>query len=1807
MTVINMYEKITSCLLILLVIARAKEATTAKNVKTADFSNLRLSTVLPYSLLYNDEHLTKENPKRSLVLLMPLSQTQTEHEKPRETIQKTKRCGTQHKKNRFLLLSRKEDDDKIRNTDENIVGIPKQISDKFAVKNAKSSATSKKITEIHEDEVLLRALKDNLNTDDVIVKLRSREKGKKCNSDKYICHCKEEKCLSSSSRKSPSRMLGSSRKDKPERTNNRKLTKPENAKSDILQQKSPILYESPHELSFPDLLNYFPIQPYQERMNIPSVPVLYQLIPNVLPRMVGNEGKYINIGIPFTSSEGRPNYPVGNNQNHAITYQKPFISSPITERYQAESSTSVTSPSTNNVDATTVRETTGDLETSNLIGQVEDQEQFPKLTTEALNVDAADSKTEANLPLNYSTDVTKENNTISSFDLNEVTPQSEDFIEKTEQKPDNNLSKSTYSTDYARTVPSFISDGTYNGKLINMKECIQLFGRDVCVLSAASPKMLAKQAQANNINEYSTIRIPEYVTQMSARKKTTLNNIDYSDKLKTTDPYSASDSSTNGINKSNVNLNKFLESTSVKSIKQISEPDVDYDKSKSFNAVKNMHTPIKKLMDPAIDEPAKTKKDKLLGKSKSRTNKLLLNPNEKITNTTSSDKVISSTPSYKSTVISCDSKTEYDSKEQDRNNLKESNTVSEKNIPQEHFKEKTATTSSNSKTGSNFEEETKKEITGTKASVHPKEVPQEQFTTMQYFDDSNILGALIDSSTSRLPFWDNLLLNSIRKVINDFATDPRLTKTKNFNENILQTQGKALSPEILQVPNLKNILSIPQIENTIVEKAKDVLSYVTAIPRRHFTNNWSHGVIRNTLHSILNAVSGLHHKLPPMTLEEHQFKDGQWRTELVTLAPISNHKFSKGTPENLRQSIKDLLSSPAIRSQTDRYVVRNMIVQSVKNNLTNDNKDDKIDDSIISALNDVLQGLKNSNDINALENSNEVVDDKQGIDMAFSQEISTSNYEELNVDNSISNNKQNVDIKKDKTDTKKMDIIDNQKAKTLEDNTNMYILTTTEFPHLLQLQSEKEEETTNNAKIKENTTDFGQIKKMNVQDDTEKELVEPQRPKIIYHKAISQSNPNVLATLEPDSTGTEQYLKNHHIDEESAKDTTTITNAVQESSPNYAQVSDGIILENLAKTKDTGEEVKHILNEKTTTSTEIDPLIILERIKSNSPPTRYYSPEILKYATKNRVDDKNVETTTASTSFIRETSPNYGQKSDCTILQIIAKANDEIKYPSTTTFGNLISSTNVEYRDYNPKISLTGKNLSESQQNSQRNFTGDNIVKIHEVTTEIERTYAKTTYFKAESPGGSARISSPSLTSETTCTDTNSNLISNGINNTDNAIKAKEVIVSSSKSSVRDDIDPSQLSPSSIALDDISELQGSQLYYINDGVKLPLEIKRLEDGSYALSIAKKICEQILTRKCPCCVPLQGYVVRSIKNHQPKDIHAITTEKQDQENMYVNNINRDYQSVEPFNTLVTSLITRRDALRTQKSKEEEEEEEERINVHHPLMENDDNLVTNPMPVIDFAKKYNLLLDFNEEKIPFNGIGLQDKLQNYDKSLIKSEKMSEYDQSEEKNLNNYPDMKNSILLDVNSDAINKFQDLTNVRKKKNTPNMNLLPILPIAQQLFNLRKNSEERKARAEVTQSEIGQGSKLREAKTANDVENAANAAQKTNSEGRETTNPAFKEINISESSKEEINWDKLSDIVNHNNFILEHVKGVFRKEKNKEHVATELIDNRSNEEIKNFKENIGKYRYQRNTNNEANKGTELVKSMLYWLKGLFVN
>ncbi|KAL0119476.1 hypothetical protein PUN28_007759 [Cardiocondyla obscurior] len=1583
MPVINV--RITLWLFILLVYrACSEEASTTKIVDNADSSKSRLSTVLPYQSLNDDERIAKDNLNRSLVLQKPLTQTQSKREELKETVEKRKRCGT-HQKNRLLSSTKKDRNNRVTTTDKSINLKTLKENSNGAIKDAKNSLEKSKVTakrtlaKAPENEIFLRIPADDLNTKDVIINLKSQERANKCNTEKCICRCKEENCRSSSKEN----YLGTSsfsEINESERPNNRKLKIFENTKPDNLQQKLlTSLDESSHESSLPNLINQFPIQSYQDKINFFSIPILYGVIPNVPPYVVKKEGKYINVGIPFTSFEDRPDSLVEKNQ--PIDHKNPCTCLSLIDKQENENSTPAASSSENYVDVTITTETTNS-KPDNPISQTEKNEEYnSKLITEIPNVDSSiNSDTEINLVSDYSTDTIKASTTVSSFNLNEITPKTENFTNQIEKNSDNNLSKfETSSEDYsdAKDASSFII-GINDETLIDIEECIQLYGRNVCVLSATSPKMFPKPAVQKMPFKYSTVKIPEYITKTSVEKETTLNSIDHLDKLKTTNSHFASESF-NGIDESNDDLiNKYTELTTKlnneasfreshqfpESAKQTSKPEVKYDEIKSFNKIINTHTST----NPIIDETTKSEKIKL-EKSKSQTIKLSLNPNtEEIESTTLNEGFHYSDANF------------------------------EKKISQEPSSIETTTIKSNIE--NNFKKEAEKNIVGT--TVRSEEISQERPTTMEYFDDKKSskssckedvsrLEPPKDSSTNKLPFCDNtLLLNSIRKIINDFALDPRLNKIKDLDEDILQAQGKNLLPEILQIPNLKNILSVPRIENTIVEKVKDVLSRVTSISREKFTNNWSHGIIKNTLHSILDALSGIRHKHPSMTLEERQFKNGQWGTKLVTLAPISKQQLSKEIPETLRDRIKSLLGSPAIASQADNRIVQNIIVESVKSNLTN-NGDEQIDDSIIQVLNNILQALKNSKGTDAPKKNNQDTSDKD-VDITFSQNMPANNHE-------------------------------------------------------IEIEREKEATSKPTVKMEENIEGFKQIKNINVQDNTKKKLVEP---KITYHKAISQNNPKILAILEPNFT-TGQYVNNYRIDEETVQDT-TIANFLQETLPNYAQESDGMFAKNVGETKNIEENVKHTSNEYTSNeySTEINPLIILERIKFNLPPTKYYSPKILKYVTNHQIDDKSIKITTASTNFKQETSTNYAQ-----ILQNEANAKnveDEIKDTSAASRDNFISS-------------LANKNVLESQENSQENCTVDNIIKTQEITEEVQpmQTYAKATH-----------------------------------------LKTKEAIVSSTESFLKNDNESSQLFPSSAAPDNISELLNSQLYYVSDGIKLPLEITKLEDGSYALSISKNICEQILTKKCPCCVPLQGYVVRSLENPQQKENMQATTsttlEIKHQDNI------KDHHLAQPLSTVAFSTLTRRNALRIQKSKEREE----KINSNHLQKKTDDNLEIFSIPVADFVKKYNLIRNFNIEET--------------------EHKYSNKSEEEQPVIR-----KTNELFHESDDDTTELNNLKNIREKKNIPNINS-PTFPTIRRFLNLRKNSKElggRKGNAEINQTKISPKSKLRQA---NNIQNI-NIVQKIKSENQERIKPVLKEINTSEESKKSsdgIKWTKISNIAEGN-------------------------------------------------------------------------
>ncbi|KOC63626.1 hypothetical protein WH47_00694 [Habropoda laboriosa] len=139
--------------------------------------------------------------------------------------------------------------------------------------------------------------------------------------------------------------------------------------------------------------------------------------------------------------------------------------------------------------------------------------------------------------------------------------------------------------------------------------------------------------------------------------------------------------------------------------------------------------------------------------------------------------------------------------------------------------------------------------------------------------------------------------------------------------------------------------------------------------------------------------------------------------------------------------------------------------------------------------------------------------------------------------------------------------------------------------------------------------------------------------------------------------------------------------------------------------------------------------------------------------------------------------------------------------------------------------------------------------------------------------------------------------------------------------------------------DEVQNLRNSELFYTGDGVKLPLEIRKLEDGSYALSISRKVCEHLLNKECPCCVPVNGNVVGTVKRNSDG-----------------RNANDRRRRIERRGG---KRISKRESRRSISPNE-----------RGKCDSADDSLQIFSMPVETFARRYNLSLKLEKVQTPWN---------------------------------------------------------------------------------------------------------------------------------------------------------------------------------------------------------------------------------------------
>lgn len=1682
---------------------------------------------------------------------------------------------------------------------------------------SENSVTTRGWTEMEtrkENETFLRALQGSLN--DATENVGSQEEAKRCNT--FVCYCQEENCARKSSKTSLSRILGSSRRTKPGRVNYRRPIGSENAGPiTILRSGLPGWYhEARHEPYVPNLINSVPMHAHQEITHPAFFAPLLHGVPLVAPSIIGKDGKMINAAFPYTSFDGRPDFTVGDSAQHQ---RRPIFRQDSQDcRYLAQenrfetATVSTTSAWVSNTEATVnLNEESGTTDfsplhetiTANYLGRV------------------IDLVTKNNVELKGTIETTE--------------------ISEAETLPTDHVVAAT-ETGANGNFESYSSSGTFGANLVDKE-----LSRFIKTPEISYANARTDSATRSDLNPYysETTTMSAIADQSESPtglfRETTLSWTDKPD-LGTGNNFdwrmnNLALTSTEAYEYTRPLLTEFY--PYVETTERPYEPNDSYDYVTYSNGRKlpsvmeNKRIPMKKLTGKAIDEIEESTTGELLGKSKSYTTKMLMDPSyegESVTeNSLADDRFFYSTISHEFTT----------------NAIRENSWTSSNSLP---FSRGgyggEATTPYYDSTTERFS------IDAITKTYPWKETLHDRLTTMAHSirgetsddntedpeDTIESLVAITDSSTKRLPSCDkSLLLSSIKRVINNFASSSDLTKTQDLDENVLQSRGESLLPEILQIPNLKSILSTPQIEDTIVQKVKDVLSNVA--DKAH---DWSHGVIRNALRNLLEGFRDHEHerKLPPMTVKEHQFDHGQWHTKLVTLAPVhgkDSRKLSMA-PGNLRESIRDILGFPAVTSQADQQVVRNMIVQSLKNTWGDKAEDDgqeTNDSMILDVLDDVLQRLRGSKDMKdtSKEDVSSKVKSVNKDDTNFPQETSTR-YE--NEDNHKTEGNAKKKILSGMKQSNKNTPVDGTRArkksykKVEKLDNNLQILITSEPPDLMKLGKQYEGEgislTANlhpeATTISSTDTEVYRERTENVLNSIENVAVQQsngearnneswertttyQKPSEIYNpqdvKGCMNENENVYAKegIARDSFLDEKEQVGEQHDEIEKPWTTTISidnnikvtiaspqtdsptneidvrkwenmittnfdevtteitkqdsltskslitdeapdkalaaaafapNLVSSSADDEAQINTTVFYneshldsKNVGTTKD---------NECFPKYDEIDSTIMRATNDLEAPPINYYSPNdrILNYVKNHRIDNEDeTTTTTITTSSMRKSSSDYTKLSDNVALNKNAaaatSAKHKIKYaldenvssPNEKIASDSISTANAnEYENRRTEVSSANADSLPPQQQGYQ--TGD-VIKIHEVTTEMQKTYEKTLYFQPRqfSPEDDSKTDSPVIAYEVTSVGSSNDHFSSNCNNRndnndpsdekidnfgDVATEANRNIVSATGLPSDDVSNTVKIFPfSDVSEESIAQLKKSQLYYINDGVKLPLEIRRLKDGAYALSISKDICEQILKRKC--CVPLQGHVVQSTRP-----------------NTNANDIEENYKSVtQPLSSTTT--------LRNTLLKLEEEAEEE-LNMHRlskgrwkrDLIE-DDSMAIVSMPVLDFARKYNLSLDFNEKQVAMNGLKSRRKIRNFGDSLKQLTEKSERNRLKETNFEMKRNEKKSRVGELPGSVNTRNEDIL----EENVENLT----------------EAKLQKSRAKASRSERIKTSRLSKLEAEGDDQRSVNVRQIMDP-GNQASDTISKGTNIFEGETKfksnEMKWGKLPNIKENNYF-----------------------------------------------------------------------
>lgn len=186
--------------------------------------------------------------------------------------------------------------------------------------------------------------------------------------------------------------------------------------------------------------------------------------------------------------------------------------------------------------------------------------------------------------------------------------------------------------------------------------------------------------------------------------------------------------------------------------------------------------------------------------------------------------------------------------------------------------------------------------------------------------------------TSKPPFKVKPLLhNIIREVVNNFASQTQTSHEYKVHELEIENSSKSyVAPEIIRTPVVKDLFSVPQVENLLVENVNKLLRNVSDlteyISRQSITDN----LVRSQIKDFVDHIPLVHPTVTTKTSVEQE--------ELSrSLEQIIHNKEikEKQIPSNfLLSTLHHVISQSRLNLQAlQNRLVKKIIVQSVKNSL----------------------------------------------------------------------------------------------------------------------------------------------------------------------------------------------------------------------------------------------------------------------------------------------------------------------------------------------------------------------------------------------------------------------------------------------------------------------------------------------------------------------------------------------------------------------------------------------------------------------------------------------------------------------------------------------------------------------------------------------------------------------------------------------------------------------------------------------------------------------------------------------------------